>query len=272
MTENTERKAAPPGKRQTVAQEVEALKRAAKRDKRKLLKLMPGALRHRSPKVRDCAVLLATKLHLKEAVHLVEPLLRDNNEGVRYDSAECVGILERGRKSSPAGLLNLLQDSSALVRAQALESLALLEDRKALPKIVQLLSDREPVVRSYAATTIGELNGTAFLRNIQSGLATERIELARVGFYEALFSLGYRKTLPDMLMLLQSSNYHVRCAAANALESMPLDAGEVELASGALRAASLKPLFRADETTTSRVLKTLKSRQVAHSSTRRVED
>jgi HEAT repeat protein len=130
-----------------------------------------------------------------------------------------------------------------------------LEDQRALPKIVPLLSDKDPVVRSYAASTVGTLGGSAYLKDIHRALVKEKDELARVGFYEALFLLGEPDVLPEMLKLLESSDYHVRCSVANSLEVMPLTTSDVHLAVTALLAASRKPCAVADQTTTTRVLK-----------------
>jgi HEAT repeat protein len=244
---------------QTVAGRVELLRKAAGHDQEEFLTILSKAFNDRSPTVRDTAVLVVIEHKLKDAAELVESLLRDNNENVRYDAAQCVGILQRGRKSSPPGLYRLLRDKRAIVRAQAVESIGLLEDQRALPKIVPLLSDKDPVVRSYAASTVGTLGGFVYLKNIRRGLVREKHELARVGFYEALFLLGERDVLPEMLKLLQSSDYHVRCSVANTLEVMPLATSDVELATTALLAASRKPCAVADQTTTSRVLKALRN-------------
>ncbi len=245
-------------RRQTVNGQVELLQQIAGRDKGEFLKLLPNALSNRSARVRDAAVRLVTEYRLTEAARLVERLLRDKNEDVRYDAAECVGFLQEGRKSSPSGLRDLLRDKSWLLRAQALENLALLEDNGALPDVVRLLSDEVPIVRSYAAGTVGMLGGLAYLKNLRRGLIREKHESARVGFYEALFLLGRREVLPEMLMLLQSSDYHVRCAVANALEAMPLRAPEAKLAIAALATANREPCAVADETTIRRVLKALR--------------
>src|SRR3981081_1933220 len=125
MTQRTGRTA----NRQTVGAQVELLRRTAERDTKEFLKLLPKALSHRSPTVRETAILLITEYRLAEAASLVEPLLCDKSKDVRYDAAESIGILQTGRKSSPHSLRDLLRDTSALVRAQAVESIALLEDK-----------------------------------------------------------------------------------------------------------------------------------------------
>jgi HEAT repeat protein len=245
-------------KTQTVDEKVRALKRTAARNKREFFTLLPQALDDRSPKVRGNAVLLIAKHGYEDAAQLVEPLLYDRSESVRYDAAGSIGVLQRGSKSSPPGLLNLLRDSSALLRVQALENLAVLEDQGALPNVVPLLNDRNPIVRSYAASAIGELGGFAYFGNLLNGLASEKHERARIGFYEALFLLGKRELLPEMLGLLKSPSYQVRCAVANTLESLPLNTPEVRLAISALVDANRQPLAIADKTSIRRVLKGLR--------------
>lgn len=243
--------------RRTVRDRIEALVRLASTNLPAFLSALPSVLKDRSPAVREQAVLLVTKHRLTEAALLVERLLKDRNELVRHNAAECVGIL--GDSDSPhPGLRSLLSDRSALVRAQAAESLGLVGDEGALPRLTRLLGDKTPYVRSYAACAIGCLRGFAWLNKIRQILKNEKSELARVGMLEALFLLGERAVLAEFLVLLESSDYHVRCSAANALEVMPLNASEKQVALTALRKASRKPLFVADGSTVRRVLRTLK--------------
>ena len=219
------------------------------------------ALKSRSVKVRDAAILLVTEQKITEAGALIEPLLGDKSKRIRYNAAECLGILYEDSGRQLTGLRNLLQDPSDIVRAQALESLALLKDRRALPEIVPLLSDDDPVVRSYAAASVGVLGGVSYKKALRRNLKTDKEELARVGFYEGLFLLGEREALKEMLMLLQSQNYRVRCAVANTVESMPLSQGEVREAITYLASAGRKPLTVADKTTITRVLTELELKE-----------
>ena len=211
-------------------------------------------MKDRSPTVRDKAVLLVTEKGFDHVVHLVEPLLYDKSGDVRYDAAECVGILGKRSAGPRPGLRALLSDKRALIRAQAAESLALVGDKGALPKIVRLLADRVPYVRSYAASAIGDLGGIAYVERIRRILMDERSERARVGLLEALFALGDRAVLKDFLRFLESPDYHVRCAAANALEVIPLKRPETQLALTALKKAKRKSLCVADRSTMGRVL------------------
>ncbi len=246
--------------RRTVGDRIDFLERMAISGMPDLLKVLPGAFEDRSPTVRDKAVLLVTEHGLTEALPLVELLLRDNSEDVRYDAAECVGMLGKRGKSSHPGLRALLSDKSALVRAQAAESLALMGDQGALPKVARLLGDRAPFVRSYAAAAIGDMGGFKYLQRIRRVLRNEQSERARVGLLEALFRLGERGVLREFLGLLESPDYHIRCAVANALKLMPLEPSETQLALSALKKASGKPLAVADASTAKRVFRTLRDK------------
>jgi len=79
-----------------------------------------------------------------------------------------------------------------------------------------------------------------------------------------LFLLGQRSVMQEFLGLLESSDYHVRCGAANALEVMPLNASEKQVALIALRKASRNPLFVADGSTVKRVLRIVKRKHTTN--------
>src|SRR6266852_5224823 len=243
--------------RRTVRDRIEVLVRLASSNPPAFMSALPGAFEDRSPAVRERAAALVTEHKLTEAVPLVERLLKDKNHLVRHDAAACVGILGDSGSGRPS-LRALLSDESALVRAQAAESVGLLGDKDALPRLARLLGDRTPYVRSYAASAIGCLGGVAYLKRIREILENERSEQARSGMLEALFLLGERSVLREFLGLLESSDYHVRCGAANALEVMPLNSLEKQVALTALRKANREPLFVADSSTAKRVLRTLK--------------
>ena len=138
--------------------------------------------------------------------------------------------------------------------------LALIGDRGALRRIARLLSDRDPIVRSYAAGAIADLQGSAYTKRIEGALAKEKHELARVGLLEAAFRFGKRGALGELLGLLTSRDYHVRCSVANVVEFLRLTPSERALAIDALKRAARKPLVFADASTVKRVLEALEKR------------
>jgi HEAT repeat protein len=246
-------------RRPSIEKQIESLREIAAKDKKAFVNSVPAALSARNPAVRETAIALIMEHEVKDAAQLIEPLLNDQNDNVRYSAAECIGLLNEGRGTNFPSLRRLLRDPARLVRVQAVESVGLVGDRGALPAVVRLLSDKDPIVRSYASSTVGALRGSSYLNKLRHALMIEKQNLARVGFYEALFQLGQRKVLPDMLKLLGSSDYHVRCGIANTLERMSLSPSENDLAVKALTVAAQKPIAVADETTTKRVLRTLRA-------------
>jgi len=125
--------------------------------------------------------------------------------------------------------------------------------------LAELLSDKESFVRSYAAASIGELQGHADIQKIRRVLEKEKQELAKVGMLEALFRLGQSDHFRQSIDLLGSSDYHVRCSVSNSLDSMPLSDAEMKIAIRALSLATRKALAEADRSTARRVLLKMKS-------------
>jgi len=68
-------------------------------------------------------------------------------------------------------------------------------------------------------------------------LARERGDTARLGYYEALFLLGRREYLWDLLELLASERYRIRCAVANIVAGFRLTKAETETVLRAFKAA-----------------------------------
>jgi HEAT repeat protein len=248
-----------------VAARVDLLKHLASTNLDAFRKTLPQVLADSSPAVRGQAIILVAEHEMVDALPRVVSLLRDKSDEVRYDAAECVGLLRKGTGTVYKDLRLLLSSRNALVRTQALESLALIGDKGALPKIARLLSDRDPIVRSFAATAIADMKGAAYAGHIDRALRNEKQEPARVGLLEAAFCFGRRKTINQLLGLLGSRDYHVRCSTANALEFLPLNRSERTRAVDALRKAARYPLTYADGSTVKRVLRRLASRLKARS-------
>ncbi len=241
-----------------VAERMAALDSVDSLEDAERLRLLALALRDRSPKVRSTAIEKITEHQGRDSLPLVESMLSDPNDMVRYDAVESVGQLLDGDGVPHDGLRSRLTDRSALVRIQALESLAQVGDRGSLPLVVNLLTDANSLVRSYAAGTIAGLDGSEYIQAIESVLSTETDERAFVGFFEALLRFGKREVYEAFLGLLASPDYRVRCAVANNLGWLPLDRGQMDRAITSLSAAHQDAIGFADRTTIEGVLDRLK--------------
>lgn len=215
---------------------VRALESLSKIDHPSVLVTMVRALSDRNPTVRvTAAENLGALNHVGSVPYLIKRL-SDSNAEVRMRAAESLGMLLRG-KSSPRALIKRLQDTDDLVGIAAAEALGLIGDRKALPALRKTLQDASPLVRSYVSEAIGKLGDLRDAARLEKDLETETSETAKVGYYHALYLLGRHSVLQELLMLLRSSDYRVRCATANTLAEIVDDESERQIIRRNLRKA-----------------------------------
>jgi HEAT repeat protein len=185
-------------------------------DRRAVLRLTE-LLRNGDAAVREAA---ATEMRFRTQGPVKEALqsaLRDRSPLVRRAAAESLGVNCRGSRRAPSMLIRLLRDPHPIVRLEATESLGYIGDRRVLPKIWAAARGGHPLVRSYAAAAIGGLGRGPDRHRLERALKTESSNTARIGFYDALYRLGDKDRLFDIVALLRTQDYRVRCAAARTL-------------------------------------------------------
>lgn len=220
----------------SVSARVSALELLAKHHDPLVFSATVKALSDRSPRVRVTAVENLGLLNDKRsAPHLVTSL-KDSNPEVRMRAAENLGVLLQN-EPSPGALISCLRDPDKLVRITVAESLGAIGDRRALPSLWKTIYDASPLVRSYVAAAIGELGDNRDLSKLKKRIGEEKSETAKVGFYHALHLLGEPDILRDLLGLLKSKDYRVRCATANTLSAIHVDDSDKKLITRTLRKA-----------------------------------
>jgi HEAT repeat protein len=213
-----------------------ALEALADSDDPEAVSSLIGALDDPSPTVRSTAAGCLGVMGREEGVKPLLDKLSDRSVEVRMRAAESLGSLLAGKRC-PRALLQSLRDPNELVRIEAAEALGVIGDRKALPSLWGALDDRSPLVRSYVAGAIGSVGGERDVAGLEERLRREKSDTARLGFYQALHMLGRRGVLTDLLELLHSGDYRVRCAAANILSNVAADRTDTPLVISALRKA-----------------------------------
>jgi HEAT repeat protein len=194
-----------------------ALESLAKRNHPKIVSELIKALSDSSPLVRWSAALCLGELNKTEAVDPLIAKLSDHFTEVRRRAVEAIGNILQDTRKCPLEVIKMLKDPDELIRIEAAESIGAIGDQKALPSLWKVLHDRSPLVRSYVAAAIGELGNRADIKNLEREFQKERSDTVKVGYYHAIYSLGQHNVLPNLLSLLESKDYRVRCATANTL-------------------------------------------------------
>jgi len=180
------------------------------------------ALSDKSAVVRATAAGYLGELNCKESIVPLISKLDDRNSEVRMRAAESLGDLLVGGEP-PKALIRRLADSDELVKASVAESLGSIGSSKALPALWKAIRDSSPIVRSYVAEAIGNLGTKDDASKLNKQLQQETSEIAKVGFYQALYILEEQSALEFLLSLLRSEDYRVRCAVANVLAQIHAD-------------------------------------------------
>jgi len=235
------------------------LERAARSRSKRQRQNLTSALHDADPMVRGRAVGLLAEMGDVQSARLITELLGDDNAEVRYDAAQALENLLSGSKRAPIELLKLLKDQDALVRVQALDALAAIDDKGTARTVAALLRDSDALVRAHAAECIADLDGHQQLSRVRAQAHRERSPLAQVGFLDALYRLGGDQFLEPLIRKLASKSYRVRCAAANSLNALELKPEARQSAISALRAAKRTPIAKADLEAVTRALGTLRS-------------
>lgn len=196
-------------------------------------------LSDKSSDVRVTAAEILGRLRSKKGVAPLLTGLADSNSEVRMRAAESLGLIVEDGKC-PRALLKVLKDADELVRTNAAEALGMIGDRKALPALRKAVNDPSPLVRSYVAEAIGKLGDVRDIGRLNEELKKEISERVKVGLYQALHILGQRDALQNLLTLIESSDYRVRCATANTLSAIHIDRADTPLILRTLRKALRK--------------------------------
>lgn len=176
-------------------------------------------IKNKDYRVREkVARFLGRRKSIKGACKLLVRLLSDKESLVR--SAALISLRRIGNKKYSFMVLPLLNDRDEVVRVDAVECVAWLGGKKALKYLINHLNDKSGLVRRYIGGSIGDLGDKTHIKYLETRLINERSGLAKVGLLEGLYLLGQKDRILELIRLLKSKNYRVRCATASTLTSM----------------------------------------------------
>ena len=142
-------------------------------------------------------------------------LSHDSDNEVRHRSIEAFenfepteAILYRVREG--------INDEDEIVRTMSRELLGDWEDVDSIENLYSALGDESEIVRAAALTSLGQMGRKDIIRVVEENYPDfEGIE--QVSAAMALYSLGEKRYLDDLLSLLDDDYYLIRCRTANLL-------------------------------------------------------
>ncbi|MCA1815335.1 MAG: M56 family metallopeptidase [Acidobacteria bacterium] len=163
----------------------------------------------------------------------LEPLTRaldDGSAGVRRNAAWAIGELTNMRESDRAPavprLIELLSDSDELVRSAAVQALAEVRDERSVAPLIGALSDSQPGVRQRAAWALGELKAGRAVEALGGLLVSDSQAEVRQRAARALGEIQSRKALPFLKQARSDAEPRVREAVRWALSEIEGDDGD----------------------------------------------
>ena len=135
-------------------------------------------------------------------------------------------------------LINMCDDEDELVRVNACDSLCVFPSKSVYICLINVvLNDDSTLVKTYAVLSIIDIMGFVDIdinklkKILISNSDTKEINL-RAACYKGLYFLGEDKYLKELLKLIYSDNYAVRCAVLNMLEDIITKNNKYKILSG----------------------------------------
>jgi len=204
---------------------VEGLARSESGRKSKKLR---DALNDQAALVKARAVKALGKSGDRSVLPLIESATKDEVTAVRIVAYGA--LIRLGRKEAWEDLRKAAESVNPEDRAEALRTMADLNDQRGVPLMVALLPYKQPSVRAAAARGLGHLHRAEARGDIEK-LLDDPVAPVRESAAAALADLGAKESVVALKRKLQDRVFSVRAAASAALLqlSQPIDAVEPTL-------------------------------------------
>ncbi len=117
-------------------------------------------LKHKEPKIRECAAAALGKLRDNLAVESLIAALNDEQERVRWYAADSLGKI--GNPVCVESLIKLLSDTSARVRESVVTALGQIGNQQAIESLIKALKDVDKRVAEQAAESLVNVRKMSF--------------------------------------------------------------------------------------------------------------
>jgi HEAT repeat protein len=143
-------------------------------------------------------------------------LSHDSDNEVRYRSIETFENFDEPTEAILSRVREGLNDENEIVRTTSIELLGDWEDVDSIEMLYSALDDESDIVRGAALTSLGQMGRKDIIEVVEEKYpGFEGIE--KVSAAIALYSLGEKRYLDDLLSFLDDDYYLIRCRTANSL-------------------------------------------------------
>ncbi len=169
--------------------------------------------------VRESVVEILALYDADEARAALRRALQDKASFVKMKAAAGLGAQMDSTSIEYIG--KMMKDKDELVRLEAVEALGLIGDVEAEKYLLKAMrDDTGALVRGHAAEALAKIKSKNASAAISEKLVTEHQGHARLRMLGALYGLGNKAVLPEIIKFLKSKSFRLRCVAVNKLSDI----------------------------------------------------
>lgn len=198
-----------------------------------------------------------------EELKFLEEISIHQAHDIRFRVAEILASFTEKRGEDI--LLRLAKDKDSLVRVEACDSLSNSKSSSTFEFLKRIIKkDRNGMVRGYAISSLTEISkeshkNSETVKFLLEVLKNEKIIFSKINIYKALYDMGEKQYLKNLLEDLNARVYQNRCATVHLLEEIICDENKKEIKE-ALEERIKVEKTRAVSSTISNVLKQIEER------------
>lgn len=175
-------------------------------------------LRSKDYEIRRYAAKAVGELKIMEACPLLLDLLVHEESGEMMELAAARSLGKLAPKGIVPEITPLLRSDEECVRWGAATALGELEARSAVPELARLVRDPNEAIRLAAITALGKLDTVKAIPHLRHRLDEGALEVSeRMAILRTLAEMGHQGAVPGLMDLLKSDEWYIRSEALSSL-------------------------------------------------------
>jgi HEAT repeat protein len=187
------------------------------------IQALRGILRDPAMGVRGAAIVGLKRLSDYDSFDVIAEFLTDPDKGIRIKALVCLNELaQKGNLGDKFGAVlgRAIDQTQGEARLDLLQEASKLGSKDLGPVLSRLVSDAEPLVRSYAITGIGKINSPEYAELILERMVGEREYWPRIALAGAVQAMKLDKAIDPLIEWLGDTDANIRAAALRSLRAI----------------------------------------------------